>query len=574
MPKPDEKEYNDLKWFLNRLKLAEDYCRPYFDRAKRHYRLYRWGSAVDENDWPYTNRSRTQDILAFVEDSTALIVQTLFGQMPFFSMIPRQIMSALKLYGDLDFDLIGRQVENAVDFVVAHEDVEFFEETVDCFKSGDIFGNGYQGVFPKKNSVLPLIKTIDFWDLLPIPAPRRITKAKGVFYREWVTLEDLEGEPAYNQAKVKDIKHKPTKSKSDPTMDWHQQLLMEVGMEGYQTEDTDIELMHYFSGGHVVDIADRKAILRDTRGGTKPYPYDHPICQYKFMPIPMEFFGAGIPEVLEFLQEDDNLIRSARRDNVDLCIQKILKYREGADINLEVVGKYFPGAMWPVPNVNDVQEMEMKDVSQSSYMETELRKHEKENALSLFGYARGMTPKHQEQPYTVMKLQQASLNRTDLAVKLAEFGFLQNIATRIILHLRNNCSQTEYESIIGERDAGFYQMPPDAIRRFYFIKPVGSSVTRIREIRQQQIQFAMGILGGIPPEAMIQGITPFKVDWYEAAREALEAADMRKIDRILVPTPPQQAAAEQMMMNLMPMAEELAGLAGVPYGGGGGTEGL
>lgn len=568
---PPKDEIAKLRWLLERLKLAEDFCRPYFDRAKRHYRLYRWGSAVDSDKWPYVNRCRTQDILAFVEDSTALMVQTLFAQMPFFSMIPRQTSIAAQKFGMLDFEHIGRQIERAVDYVVSHEDTEYFEETVDLFKGGDIFGNGYQGIFPRKNSILPLIKTIDFWDILPIPAPRRITKAKGVFYREWVTFEDLMGEPAYDQAKVKQIKGKPATSKTDPEKDWHQQLLMEVGMRDYQPEDYDIELIHYLSGGHVVSFADRKQIIRDTTKPVngiieKPYPYDHPIVQYKYMPVPLEFFAMGIPEVLEFLQEDDNLIRSARRDNIDLCIQKIIKYRENAGLNFDLVGKFYPAAMWPMPNLQDVEELDMKDVTQSSFAETELRKHEKENALSLFGYARGMTPKHTEQPYTVMKLQQAALNRTDLTVKLTEFGVLQNVAMRIILHLRANCSSGEYESIIGEPDAGFYQLPIEAIRRFYLIKPVGSSVTNIREIRQQQMQFMIQTLAGVSPEMMQMSVTPFRVDYYEAIKRAMEAVDARNIDRILIPQTPQEAEAEQLMSAFMPMAEELSGLAEIPYG--------
>lgn len=583
--RPEQKEYEDLKWFLNVLKRAEDYCRPYFDRAKRHYRLYRWGSAIDDKDWPYVNRSRTQDILAFVEDSSALIVQTLFAVSPFFSMLPRQTSIAAQMYGnDIDFELIGRQVERGVDYIVSHEDTEYFEETVDCFKGSGIYGNSYQGVFPKKDSILPLIKTIDFWDILPVPTARRLTKARGVFYREWMTMEDLEanaGEGGIysNLDKIK----ASTVTPGTPEKDWHKTLLQEVGMSDYDTEDDDIEIFHYFTGGHVVTIADRKVIIRDTRKPdpqtrlvTKPYPYDHPIVQYKYMPVPIEFFAMGIPEILEFLQEDDNLIRSARRDNIDLCIQKIIKARENVGLNYQMVGKFFPGAIWEMPNLNDVEEFDIKDVTQSSYMETDLRKHEKENALSLFGYARGMTPEHQEQPHTVMRLQQASLNRTDLNVKLAEFGFLQNIAMRIILHMRQNISQPEYEAIVGEKDAGFYTLSAEHIRRFYLIKPVGSSVSNIKEIKQAQVQFALDTVAGVPPETMINNVRPFQIDWYALLRRALEAGDMRNIDEILKLMPPevaqqiqqqqQQAQTLETVGEMLPMVKEVAELAQIGYG--------
>jgi hypothetical protein len=501
-------------------------------------------------------------------------------------MLPRQTAIAAQMYGvnddgtpRIDLDKIGRQVERAVDFVVSHEDVEYFEETVDCFKGAGIFGNSYQAVFPRQNSILPLIKTIDFWDILPVPTARRMTKARGVWYREWKTLEDLKLDGIYkNLDKIK----ARTSSAGDIDGDWHKNLLNEVGMTEYDTEGKDIEIFHYFSGGHVVTIADRKVKIRDSRGGEKPYPYDHPIVQYKYMPIPLEFFAAGVPEVLEFLQEDDNLIRSARRDNIDLCIQKIIKARDGAGLNYEKVGKFYPGAIWEMPNLKDVEEFEIKDVTQSSFAETQLRKHEKENALSLFGYARGMTPEHSEQPTTVMRLQQASLNRTDLGVKLAEFGFLQNIAMRIILHIRQNVGKPDYEAIIGEQDAGFYVLGAEDIRRFYLIRPVGSSISNIKEVRQAQTQMMMETLGGVPPEMMMNNIQPFQVDWYEVLRRGLEAGDERNIDRILKLMPPEvaqqiqeeqakkQQTAEWMEIGqtALPIIKEVAGLAKIAYGGG------
>jgi hypothetical protein len=192
-----------------------------------------------------------------------------------------------------------------------------------------------------------------------------------------------------------------------------------------------------------------------------------------------------------------------------------------------------------------------------------------ENALSFFGYARGQTPAHSEQPTTVMKLQQASLNRLDLAVKMAEFTTLQNIAARIILLTRRFMSQDNYESIVGDKDAGFYRLTEEDIRRFWYIKPVGSSITHIKEIRQQQIGFAMDLVSKIPPQMMQENRTPFTVDLYEMLRTAFDSVDIKNIDRILVKLQQQQQQMppQQGMMPMMPGAEELMGLANIPYGG-------
>lgn len=569
MPRPDQIEIEKLKWLLKRLKDAEDYCRPYFDRAKRHYRLYRFGTAVNEEDWPYVNRVRTRDILAFVEDSTALMIQTLFSQEPFFAIDARRCTEFDRQF-QLDPMAIAKQMEIVLQNQISDEDTEFFEETVDFFKAGGIYGNGYQGVYPRfdeqGNYQGPLIKAIDFWDVLPVAGARRVSKAKGLFVREFLSKEE-----ALNFAQKAGIKDAPAKLKGyfgDIERTWHKDLLAEVGISDYDTNSEDVEVIHYFSGGHVITFANRAVILRDSsepvtnvlgnQQVVKPFPFDHPIVQYKYMPIPLEFFGMGIPEVLEVLQEDKNLIRSARRDNIDLVINKVIKARAGADINYDLI-KYYAGAIWPLENLGDVDVLQQGDVTQSAYLEEDKVKNDMENALSFFGYARGMTPAHTEQPTTVMKLQQASLNRLDLIIKLTEFTVLRNIATRILLLTRRYMPKQVYESLLGEPDAGFYRMSEEQISRYFIARPIGSSVTHVKEMRQQQSAAAMQMLMQVAPVSQ-QGVEPFNINWYAATKSGLDYLDIKNTDQILVKMQPQEIQAMQIQREQMQkkaMAEQL-----------------
>ena len=598
----DDQKLDSLKWLLKRLNDSEQYCTTYFERAKRHYKLYRLGSAVDDKDWPYVNRVRSRDILAFIEDSTAIIMQTIFATMPFYSVIPREAKTLMMNYTKIDPMAIGDQIAKCLDYQISHEDTEFFPEIVDFIKSGTIYGNGYMGIYPKfesdgKTFLRPMLKTSDFWDVLPIVGASRVSKARGVFVREFSSVEELNKLQRKGIYKNVDQIKGPGSTETDPTKNWHRALLQEVGMENYVVDEQNPEIIHYFSGGHVISFANRKVILRDSNEQAngqlmqaqqqgqqidpkmlQAFPYDMPIVQYKYMPVPLEFFAMGIPEVLEVLQEDKNLIRSARRDNIDLVIQKVLKARSGADINFDLI-KYYPGAIWPLENLSDLEALEQKDVTQSSYSEEAMREKDMENALSLFGYARGMTPTHSEQPTTVLKLQQASLNRLDLAVKLAEFTTLQQIATRIIMLTRRFMSQATYESIIGDQDAGFYRLNEEDIRRFYHFKPVGSSVTHIKELRQAQIKTALEMIGGLNPQIMASNITPFTVDLYETYKTALDAVDIKNVDRILVKLqPPRQQQSMGMSGQIpggmpgmggggMPGMNEIAQLAQVLYGG-------
>lgn len=554
--RPSDQDYETLKWVLTQFRRSDDYCRPYFDRAKRHYRLYRFSTAVNDDDWPYVNRVRSRDILAFVEDTVAMLIQTLFATTPFISIIPRETGSSFIQELGVDLIQVGKQQERCLDYQLSHEDTDFLEEIIDYFKSGAIQGTSYLGVYPKFDYDgvyrLPLLKSTGFWDCLPIPGSKRISKSRGVFIREFATMTDIKGlEKAGIYQNVDGL------SIGDDTDNWHKALLNDIGLTGY-TDSQDVELTHYFSGGHVISVGNRKVILRNSTvaapDGTlrKPYPYDNPVVQYKNIPVPDEFFGMGIPEVLEVLQEDKNLIRSARRDNIDLCINKIIQTKEGGDVNYDLL-RYFPGAIWP-DVLGKVEAFDIGDVTQSSYAEEKQIQADMENALSLFGYARGMTPQHTEQPTTVMKLQQASMNRQDINVKMAEFTVLQEIARKVVALNRRYMPQAVYEQIIGEPDAGFYRIPEDVINRFFTMKPIGSSITHIKEVRQNQIKTALELLMNVPPQMMQGNIEPFTVNYYEMLKEALDVADVKTIDRILI-------KMQQQPMN--PMMNPMAGPMGM-----------
>jgi len=573
MPIPSEKEISALRWLITRLGKSEDYCRPYFDRAKRHYKLYRFSTAVADADWPYVNRVRSRDILAFVEDTTAIMVSTLFATNPFISVIPRETGNAFIQNLDIDLVKIANQQERLLDYQLSHEDTDFFEEIIDYFKDGGIQGNSYMGVYPKFDAsgiyTLPLLKNHGFWDVLPVPGSKRLSRSRGVFIREFQTMDDLMTDQARGIYKnVEQIT-----DRSADTDKWHKTLLEECGVTNYSDLD-DIEVLHYFSGGHVITFANRRVLLRDTTipmedgSFNQPYPYAMPVVQYKYNALPNEFFGMGIPEILEVLQEDKNLIRSARRDNIDLVINKILMTKAGSDINYDLI-RFFPGAIWP-EMMGQIEGFDIPDVTQSAYAEENAIGSDMENALSLFGYARGMTPEHSEQPTTVMKLQQAALNRVDINIKLAEYTVLQEIARKIVMLNRQYMKKEDYEAILGEPDAGFYMLPIEYINRCYTIKPVGSSVTNIKEVRQQQIQFALQTLMGVPPQVMQANVEPFTVNYYELLKEALDVADVKTIDRILIPLKQQQQQGGGdimgMVSQIMQDPQVMQGLMG-GYGG-------
>jgi len=167
-----------------------------------------------------------------------------------------------------------------------------------------------------------------------------------------------------------------------------------------------------------------------------------------------------------------------------------------------------------------------------------------------------------------MKLQQASMNRQDVNIKLAEFTVLQEIARKIVMLDRKYMTQKTYEAIIGEPDAGFYKIPLEYINRCYVMKPVGSSITHIKEVRQNQIKFALETLMN-PAVAQIgqMNVRPFTVDYYEVLKEALDVADVKTVDRILLLQQQQQQDPMMgMVQQILGNPQIIQSLQGVGYG--------
>ena len=76
-------------------------------------------------------------------------------------------------------------------------------------------------------------------------------------------------------------------------------------------------------------------------------PYNIPIVDVKCVPVPREFFGIGVPEVLEDDQEYIDILRSQRLDNLDLILNKMFKVRIGSDTDPDMIYSA-PGGIIPV----------------------------------------------------------------------------------------------------------------------------------------------------------------------------------------------------------------------------------
>jgi hypothetical protein len=97
-----------------------------------------------------------------------------------------------------------------------------------------------------------------------------------------------------------------------------------------------------------------------------------------------------------------------------------------------------------------LSEFEFKDVTASSYKESEDLKWDMQNVSSMTDYGRGQTPRRRETATGIIRLQQAAQARNEWMRRKIDHYILQPLAKRIIIALRENLPREDYVAIIGE----------------------------------------------------------------------------------------------------------------------------
>ena len=155
-------------------------------------------------------------------------------------------------------------------------------------------------------------------------------------------------------------------------------MLSEIGMGSaadfsFDVKTNKIEVLDCMFGSDVITIAGRSAIIQDTtKNELKPALFDFPILDCRTTGGLSEFFGHAVIEQLKPLQLEMNLLRSQRRDNISLILNKIFTY----DMSIGEIDWASlisaPGNIITGTNLEHcLGELEMKDVTASSFKESE-----------------------------------------------------------------------------------------------------------------------------------------------------------------------------------------------------------
>jgi hypothetical protein len=121
-------------------------------------------------------------------------------------------------------------------------------------------------------------------------------------------------------------------------------------------------------------IANRQVVVRAV-----PNPFDHqevPLVKVNFCKVPLEWYGIGLVEPILSLQNETNLVRRQRLDNVNLLINQMYKVLS-TDTSIDIDKlQSSPSGVVLVDDMNNVQPLPRGDVTNTAYQDAQIIKQD------------------------------------------------------------------------------------------------------------------------------------------------------------------------------------------------------
>ncbi len=527
---------SDLDLVIQRYIRSERYTRIYFDRAKTNYKTYK---CVKDKVVPWRNNIFVPMAATICDSRAATAVQHTLSVKPFVAFEPRESGDAR----------IAKQIEKVVDSLLSRREVEMEFEWGNFCLLFYLYGKGYISCIPKfknKNGkaeyAYPDIKTVDFWDVYPDPSARKLSMAKYLIIKEWDYIDNIK-----KMEQIGIYKNTSEVTPDNLNNSEHIQALKDAGLS---PEDTVCDpktgrtmILHYWEDGNVISVAGLRVIIRNTKEQKEPpLPYNLPITD-SGMISPLEFYPRGLVEKNVELNREVNIIRSQRRDWMELEVNKpalvdINAFDEDSMDNIV----FAAGNLIPTTNTqNGINFVNVQPLTAEAYKEDELVIKDMQDVSGEYEYSRGVTPSRKETATGIMRLQQASRSgRFALEVNALNQALVE-IAYKVMLQVRRFMPKEKYERLLGEQDAGFYNISIDDLKEQYDLIPMGSSVSAIKEVRAEQRLKAWDMISKIPPQVGQQDpAEPFVISYYGLVKSILEDMEIKNVDDILISMKKQQ----------------------------------
>ena len=304
------------------------------------------------------------------------------------------------------------------------------------------------------------------------------------------------------------------------------------------------EILEFHDGARVVTIVDRACPVQSDKN-----PFWHgqlPFHVYRPTRVTHEMVGIGEIEAIEDLQDELNELRTSRRDNARLVLQRPLAYWDGmVDPN---VLEFAPGKLLPLEG--DPRELlfpiPLQDLPGSAYQESAELKQDVQYVSGIDDATAGAGS--EQQTATGTQLVQAAANvRIQNKVLRLEHEVIRGTARQWVALFQQHI--TEPVDVAGppvpgeeDRDFSWYRVGPEEIEGEFEVEIVGGSTQPDNPVQKRDDAQRMMMMFGQNPQ----------VDQRKLVEHALKLSDVPNPAAWLAPQEPQvpMVALEQVRAAL------------------------
>lgn len=233
----------------------------------------------------------------------------------------------------------------------------------------------------------PKLSVLDVLDVFPAQDHAEVENQDAVMIRKFILRDEFERlcegpQPYFGNKEM--AMATGTSAKFQETRQWRKTARGEIST----VKSKDIELIEVWGYWDLdgdgksepcqIVIANRQVVVRAV-----PNPFDHqeiPLVKVNFCKVPLEWYGIGLVEPVLSLQNETNLVRRQRLDNVNLLINQMYKVLStDTSIDIDKLASS-PSGVVLVDDMNNVQPLTRGDVTNTAYQDAQIIQNDMFNA--------------------------------------------------------------------------------------------------------------------------------------------------------------------------------------------------
>lgn len=550
---------------------AEKNQRPYLERFKRYYELYR-NYIAEENKRQHGSNLFIPYTFEAVETIAPRLVTAIFNNRPYMTAVPLS-NTAYENARNMEM-LLDYQAEKYLDPVLFFTMV--FKNTLKYgtsivkttwkFTEKTIRVNKYEKN-PKLSALMqrkvetekvvtynaPYMEIVPLEDFFFDPSASDLESARFVIHRYYEDIDIIKEkvEDGIYKAKKEDIE-----KLSDESFNYSENTFTSAqrvdGVTGGDSKPEGmVEILEFWGDDCVIKVAGDIILDIDYN------PFFHgerPFVRFLDYPVANEFYGIGEVEVIESLQEELNTTRSQRLDNVTMVINNMWKVVRNSNIDPnQLISR--PNGIVEVEDPNDLTPLTVPDVTEAGYKEEQIIKDDIDRTTGVNDYTRGGNPARRETATTASLLSESANERFKLKIRLLEKTSFKQVGYQLVA-LNQQFITEDVEVRLFDKTKPMEQnytnpetvrLSPQDIAGQFDLIPCGSTTEPLanKELRQTQITQLYNTMGQSE-----------YINQPEFLTAILEAFDFKNVDKLILQQPPMPEQPMVGMEGMMPEGVE------------------